>query len=212
MINTKLVGLDCGETSTGVVVITESGIGSGYNISNDCVIQFIKKESKSAKKLLVIVEDVRPYNMRITNGIINTIKFIGETEWRLKSSGIIYELIPRWKVKQWVFKKYNAMVIPEIIKKIDYARKRKEAIGETVNSKKQNPSFVYIDDRLVQKAMRKLWNIPIPKVGHTAAYGLKDHSWQALGLISCFLYTSDTFIWPGISLCKPHGLSTFPKP
>jgi hypothetical protein len=93
------------------------------------------------------------------------------------------------------------MVVPEIVKKIDYARKRKEMIGEEVNPKKQNPSFIYVDDRLVQKSMRKLWKIPIPKVGQRAAYNLKDHSWQALGVTSLY-----------IALYKPHGLSTFPKP
>jgi hypothetical protein len=127
--------------------------------------------------------------MNITDEVINTIKYIGQLQWRLDELHMQYTLIPRWQVKEWVFKQFRAMAEPEIQKKIDYALKRAELKGEKgISPRKRTPSFVYVDDRIVVKAMREHWGIKKPtKVGEKAAYNLKDHSWQALAVASLYI-------------------------
>jgi hypothetical protein len=48
-------------------------------------------------------------------------------------------------------------------------------------------SFVYVDDRMVQLAMIKNYDIPIPKAGSGYDFGLKEHSWQALAVATVYL-------------------------
>lgn len=140
----------------------------------------------TCNKLYVVVEDVRPYNMRITDGIIKTIKFLGELEWRLNLF-TKFTLIPRWEVKKWVFLQFNKMSIEAVERKIQASNKRKATKGEVIKLN-QPATFVYVDDRIVANAMRKWWGIKNPtKVGQRAAYNLKDHSWQALGLVSYYI-------------------------
>jgi hypothetical protein len=151
------------------------------------LIEFIVDQSRDVSDFKVVVEDMRPYNMRITDGVINTIKYIGQVEWRLKMLDIQFTLIPRWEVKQWVFTRFREMAEVEIVKKIEYSRERKKKLGLYMRADVPAQTFVYVDDRIVQKAMRGLWRIPKPKVGQKATYGLKDHSWQALGLLSRYI-------------------------
>jgi hypothetical protein len=182
---TTLIGIDAGSTSSGIIVLTGNKIKEGYNMKNEEVFGFIEDEMKLCDNLRVIIEDVRPYNMRITNGIIDTIKFIGQIDWRIRQlSGVHVELIPRWQVKQWVFIQFKGIVLPQIEKKIDrWALKEENKDKPRVTAK-----FVWIDDRMIQEAMRKHWNIPKVKgFGKKVMYSLKDHSWQALALCSFHL-------------------------
>jgi hypothetical protein len=182
----RIIGLDAGSQTTGIILLAENQIRHGWNIPNSEVVEFVYQQSLECESLTVIIEDVRPYSMRITDGIIQTIKFIGQLEWRLKTMDQPFELIPRWHVKQWVFLQFKGLCIPEIEKKITMASKRAEKLGK--KPRKAIPTFVYVDDRIVANAMRKWWNIKNPsRVGERAAYGLKDHSWQALGLVSYYM-------------------------
>lgn len=216
----KIIGIDAGSEVSGVIVLENNKIRHGYNLKNSEVIDFIGAEGATCDKLTVIIEDVRPYNMRITDGIIQTIKFLGQIEWRLQHMNQDFVLISRWAVKQWIFLQYKSIAWPEIEKKIIRATKRaqkahEEELGalkkqlpnirdqgsgqykdlekQIVNFKSfkprnATPTFVYVDDRIVANAMRKHWGIDKPKrPGERAAFGLKDHSWQALALCSCFL-------------------------
>jgi hypothetical protein len=141
-------------------------------------------------KLIVAVEDMRPYNMRITDGVIQTIKFIGQMEWRLKEAGITYDLIPRWQVKQWVFLQYRTIVEPLIDRKIELAAQRK--IKEGKKPRNASASFVYVDDRMVSAAMREFWKIEkVKKVGQEAF--LKDHAWSALAVASLHIVSNMPF-------------------
>lgn len=200
MYQKQIIGIDAGSDKSGIIVLVKNRIRHGYNIPNNEVIDFVRSLKNDCKEQIVIVEDVRPYNMRITDGIIKTIKFLGELEWRLSQLGQKYELIPRWSVKQWVFLQFKLLAVPEIEKKIIRSKNLKEkkikqllAAGkekEAGDIKITNPSpgFVYVDDRIVANAMRQWWNIKNPsRVGERAAYGLKDHSWQALGLVSFYM-------------------------
>lgn len=191
-VKNKMIGIDAGSTSSGIIVLVEGKIREGYNMTNEEVIPFIEREQEGYK-LTVVIEDVRPYNMRITNGIIDTIKFIGQIEWRLKSIDCKIELVPRWQVKQWVYIQFKTIVTPLIQKKIDYSHERKKKLYEDKGwgeKKKSVGSFVWVDDRIIIEAMRKHWNIPkTKKVGQLTMYNLREHSWQALALCSYFLKT-----------------------
>jgi hypothetical protein len=93
-------------------------------------------------------------------------------------------MIPRWYVKQWVFAQFKTMVLPEIEKKID----RWAAKEDNKERKRLTAKFVWVDDRMIANAMRKWWGIKNPtKVGQRAMYNLKDHSWQALALVSYYM-------------------------
>src|ERR1700735_3514132 len=126
MIKHKMIGIDPGSAKSGVIVLEDGYIRQGYNLPNTEIIEFVYAESLDCKKLTVIVEDVRPYRMRITDGIIQTIKFLGEIQWRLQAMGQKFELIPRWEVKQWIFLQFKVMAVTEIENKIVRAAKRKE--------------------------------------------------------------------------------------
>lgn len=116
---------------------------------------------------------------------------ISQIEWRLGTIPCKIELIPRWQVKQWVYIQFKAIVAPLIQKKIDYSHERKKKQYEAkgwAEKKKSTESFVWVDDRIIIAAMRKHWSIPLTKrVGSTTMYNLREHSWQALALVSYFL-------------------------
>jgi len=187
MKNTILVGVDPGSEKSGIVVLTQKGIREGTNIGNESVFDYILTEKSKCDSFMLVIEDMRPYNMRITDEVIQTIKYLGQLEWRLNEANIAYTLIPRWQIKQWVFLQFRTMAEPEIVKKIEASNRRKLAANLPL-SRKQQPTFVFVDDRIVQKAMRIHWGIKKPtKVGQKAAFNLKDHSWQALGLASYYI-------------------------
>jgi len=155
----------------------------------------ILEYKKSEPDILVIIEDMRPYNMRVTDNVINTIKYIGQLEWRLATLGINYKLFPRWVIKQWVFDRCNDMAVAEVKKKIEYIASRLE-IKNGAPVPRRKPSFVYIDDRIVEKAIKLWWKIGKPKVGDRTPFGLKTHSWQGLAMATFYIEQHDpSFLW-----------------
>ena len=48
----------------------------------------------------------------------------------------------------------------------------------------REPSFNYVDDRIVSAAMKELFNIKTPKPGKKTEHGLlrNSHAWQALSV------------------------------
>jgi hypothetical protein len=69
-------------------------------------------------------------------------------------------------------------------------KKIKDALetGEEIKLRTQTPGFIYVEDRIIANAMRKHWGIVTVLGGKKkAAFGLKTHSWQALGLASYFI-------------------------
>lgn len=146
---------------------------------------------------MVIIEDMRPYNMRINDNVIHTIKFIGETEWRLKQLGIEYRLFPRWMIKSWVFNTFREMSLQEIQKKIAYAIVRDiKLLPEGSKIRKRTATFAYVDDRIVEKGMKTWWGIKKPKVGHPTPFGLKTHSWQGLAVATFYVVSEDPSFRP----------------
>jgi hypothetical protein len=187
MAKKTLVGIDAGSEQSGIVIISDGVIQVGDTIGNSHIFDFIVNARNGCKDFVVAVEDMRPYNMRITDGVIQTIKFIGQLEWRLRDVGIAYDLIPRWQVKQWVFLQYKPIVEPLIERKIELAAKRK--IKEGKKPRNASPSFVYVDDRMVSAAMREFWKIEkVKKVGQEAF--IKDHAWSALAVASLHIVSN----------------------
>lgn len=80
----------------------------------------------------------------------------------------------------------------EIQKKINYANKKdREKAGPEATLRKRTASFVYVDDRIVEKGVKLWWNIKKPKVGDRTPFGLKTHSWQGLALATFYIEQHD---------------------
>lgn len=134
----------------------------------------------------VVIEDMRPYSMRLTPQVIETCKWIGEAVYRLKNdAGATVELIHRNEVKKWVFDAFPSVCMDRIRAKIEKKDQRIASTGEF-----RKPHFVYVDDKIVMEAMKVHFNIPLPPSGKGYAHGLKNHSWQALAVGAFWLSKS----------------------
>lgn len=188
-----VVALDPGPEMTGVAVIEAGRIVRAANLANKVLFNIILTLAPK-DTLQVLIEDVRAYDGRLSQDLIDTCKWIGELTYRLKTVKIAPELIPRSTVKSWIFRTFPEISIPRIEKKI-IARDRRKLDGEYCK-----PSAIYVDDRIVEAAMKEKWSIPTPKPGQTNMYGLKTHSWQALALASCYLSTTHEEV-PASRIC-----------
>lgn len=185
-----VVGIDPGEKQSGVALVAGREIVFGKNVLNGELIELIQSINDQYSEVTIIIEDMLPYNMRITNSIIRTIKAIGQLEMRLNDLGMKYYLAPRWWIKQWVFNEFNDIATTRILKKIGYIQTRLEKENRKI--KKMSPTFAYVDDWIVVRSMKQWWNIPNATVHNKNKYGLKDHSWQALALIT-FSFAREAF-------------------
>ena len=160
------------------------------NLNNELVVPKIQ-ELLDTEHYSVVIEDVRAYGTRLSPQLLLTAKFIGQLEWRLKSSAIAFELIPRFEVKLWVFRAFPELVLPRIVKKMTVEDRRREKDGSKRLRNKAGElykgGFVWVDDRIIQAAMADYWGIKKPKPGKPTQFGLKTHIWQALALISWFI-------------------------
>jgi hypothetical protein len=50
-----------------------------------------------------------------------------------------------------------------------------------------------VDDGMVLKSMKELWEIPTPAPGKGYIHGLKSHTWQALALATKYSAANATF-------------------
>jgi len=163
-----------------MVVLREGQIVWAGNVVNGLLFNIMLLNA-GGLPLMVVIEDVRPYGVLLRQELLDTCKWIGQWQYRLEKARIAYKLIPRSAVQIWVFQSFPDVAIPRIEKKIRRLDKRTK---EGVLCK---PKFVYVDDGIVKAAMKEKWSIPTPKPGQTNKYGLKTHSWQALGVGSCYL-------------------------
>lgn len=131
--------------------------------------------------MTVLVEDIRPYGLKLSPQIIETCKFLGELRYRLSRAKINVQWIARNTVKKWVFDTFPEVCIPRIQAKIAKKGAKNRDGGD------RQPSFVWVDDRIVIAAMKECWGIETPKPGRTNRYGLKAHAWQSLCLGAYFL-------------------------
>lgn len=198
-----IFSIDVGSVVSGICVVSNNKIIECVNLSNDLVCDKIK-EYYVKYNLLVVLEDIRAYSGKLSQDVIDTCKFIGEVCYRLKNElKIDFKLYPRSSVRKWVFDAFNEDCIAQINKKIAYLdqygeRRNAELVADgkkpkyrryiTKSGELRKASFNYVDDRIVITAMKKLWEIPEPKPFRGNIYGLKDDSWQALALVSYYLY------------------------
>lgn len=175
----RIVGIDPGESQSGMCVIDGNDIVAAYCISNSDLFRIISPYLLH-KECTVVIEEVKPYSTRLKPQVIETIKFIGECLYRLRiEAGANCVLIARSEVKQWVFNAFPNVCLPlieERIRKLGYITK---ATGEP-----RKPSFVFVDDKCCKEAMR--YRYKLKKTGKSYSYGLKTHGWQALALVSTF--------------------------
>jgi hypothetical protein len=190
-----LIGLDCGNCQTGICVVSDGKIVYAANVLNEDVIDNIEQQLHLGK-LTVVIEDIKPYSVSLGQSTIDTIKFIGELQYRLRESKIDYVLVPRYDVKKWCFDNFPEIVLPRIEKKILCSEKRENKKTEegkkgknyrTKEGELKTPTAIYCDDRIIIAVMKKYWNIPEAKVGKSNIYSLKEHSWQALGAVTTFI-------------------------
>lgn len=180
-----LLGIDPGSSKSGLIVLVNGELSEGLNLENEDMFTLIDKYSlfDTGCRLFVVYEDIRPYTSRFNMETINTCKVIGRLDYILKLQRIPHIAITRNEVKSFVFNKYGSVVIPDIEKKIEKKGKTRK------DGSKLKPSFQYVDDRIVCRAMKHHWNIETPKPGKSNKMGIKTHVWQALGVITCYLET-----------------------
>lgn len=210
-----LIGIDSGSNSSGICVVSDGKIVYADNLTNNQVFDYIKSiADDTVNEITVVIEDIKPYAVPLGKQVIDTIKTIGVLQNDLNKAGIKNVSVYRWDVKEWCFKNYRDIVAPRIEQKMIAAEKRKQKeYSDLIEKldiqdedyekkkakliKKMNwyrkadgslkaPTPHYIGDREVIAVMKKHWGIPEPKVGQSNKYGLKDHSWQALAVISVF--------------------------
>ena len=127
-------------------------------------------------------EDIKPYAGQLSQQAIDTCKFIGRLNERLDVAQKAYLMVTRSEVRRWVYDSFTDLVLPMVEHRI-VQRNQKNNDG-----KNRKPSFIYINDGIVLKAMKFLWGIETPAAGKGYLYGLKLHTWQALALCSYYLH------------------------
>lgn len=176
-----VVGIDPGSEVSGLVIVRYGRIVKAANVANDLLFNIMLEECATNLPLLVLIEDVKPYGVRLRQELLDTCKWIGKLVYWLELAGIGHKLISRSTVRTWVYNSFPDIVVPRIEREI-ICRDHRRKDGEYCK-----PSAKYVNDRIVEAAMKEKWSVPKPKPGRTNVYGLKTHSWQALALISCFI-------------------------
>lgn len=181
-----LIAIDSGSSQSGVVVVKGLKIAYAANLPNVEVLKLIKATKKDDDAgVIVLVEDIKPYSISLTQATIDTCKFIGRVCFFMEAGRVKHELITRHQVKRWVYDQFPTVVLERICRKIEYKNKRNN------DGKLRKPSYVYVDDRIVIAAMKDLWKIETPKPGKRNSLGITGHAWQALAVASVWLYGSD---------------------
>ena len=189
-----IFSIDVGSEVSGVALISlENGIEYASVLDNHLIIDKITNIMLN-RKIIVVIEDIRPFKMGMAMQTIETAKFIGELKYRLKSElQVEFELFPRFDVKRFVFDRFQDLCLERIGKKIAYLDDIGERSGRKRYRKKTGELYKatmhYVDDRIVIAAMKEYWGIETPKPGKSNKYGLKSHSWQALALGTFYLAT-----------------------
>ena len=187
-------GVDPGSTICGVSQLRGGSIGYCFNETPEKVYNRIMKLCE-ASKVIIVIEDIFPYSMKLTPAVIETCKLIGELTYRFKKNKQVLSvnLIPRNTVKKWIFETCPEVCDTRIEKKIISRHATNIKAGKRGFVKQdgsmRKPSFNWVDDKIVKSALIKINKIESAQKGKQNIYGLKDHSWQALALVQCFAHT-----------------------
>ncbi len=193
-------GIDPGSAVCGVCELRSGLIGACFECVPKDVYNRIISISEGSE-VIIVIEDIFPYSLRLTPAVIDTCKLIGELTYRFrefKPQVSSVELVARNSVKNWIFDTVPDECIPRINKKIVLKHNRnirdnKKGLVKK-NGEMRQPSFQWVDDRIVIAAMKSIHNIPTPKPGKPNIYGLKStsHAWQALATVSYFYFNQKT--------------------
>ena len=187
----RIIGIDPGNVISGMVVLDNGLISGAFNLDNKEAL-FSRICSYSVhQNLTIVIEDIKPYSVKMSQQVIDTCKFIGLLVYRLTvEAGMTVKMVSRADVKEWVYKAFTATCEPYIDIKIEKKRydacdlETKQLIRVNGNGtlKKRKGSFIYVDDKMVMEAMKVMYHVKEPAAGKGYEYGLKSHNWQALGL------------------------------
>lgn len=181
------IGVDVGNINSGLVVLIEGQIQHVKTIENSLVFDTVLSYFVRYRLVRVVIEDIKPYAGNLSQQAIDTCKFIGQLAWRLSEKGIDYIMLNRSQVRKWVYDTFPDLIIPLVVARIAKTNAKNN------DGKNRKPSFVYVNDGFVLKAMKILWNIPDAPPGKGYTHGLRTHTWQALALVSCFSWSDSTF-------------------
>jgi hypothetical protein len=182
-----VIGIDVGNLNSGIVGLIEGQIQLVKIVENKYVFEAAMDCFKQYEVVRVVVEDIKPYAGNLSQQAIDTCKFIGQLTWRLEEAGIEYVMVTRSTVRKWVYDSFPSLILPLVCKKIE----RKNAKNN--DGKARKPSFVYVEDGFVLKAMKLFWKIEDAPPGKGYIHGLRAHTWQALALASYFGSENPTF-------------------
>ncbi len=191
----RIIGIDPGSEQSGMVILDGgTDIIGAFNLNNEFDLYDKVTDFSIHPNLTIVIEDIKPYTLRLTPQVIDTCKFIGEAVFRFKkAAGLNVVLLSRYDVKRWVFDTFPAVCEPLISGKQDKklfaacsVDDRLEVQVDNYGRQKRKSSFVYVDDKIVVDCMKHLYKIEKPSAGKGYEYGLKMHSWQALAVASCF--------------------------
>lgn len=192
----KIISIDPGPKISGLAFLVDGQIASAQNAENVVLLNFISDWRKDPTHPLVLIEDVKPYSSPLKQSIIDTIKWIGVLEYRLKELRIDSRSIPRSEVRAWIFERFPDICRPRIEAKIKKKgffacdRITRQLIQVTREGKPWKPrmvSHIYVDDRVVVPCMKEYWQIETPKPGKTNRLGISKHAWQALALGTMYI-------------------------
>lgn len=188
-------GVDPGSAICGVSQLINGSIGECFNETPENVYKRIIALS-GASKFIVIIEDIYPYSLKLTPQVIDTCKLIGELRYRFgkKRQCLSVNFVPRNTVKKWVFDTFHDLCMAKIPNKIAKRHESNLRAGKkglvSKNGVMRNPSFNWVDDKIIVSAMRQLYKIPLPSPGKQNIYGIKDHAWQALAVCGYYFHTT----------------------
>ncbi len=178
----NIVSVDPGSKCSGLVVIRSYQIHRSFDkIDNEQVYNVIKDEVSRLDETMILVEDIKPYSLKLRQDVIDTCKFIGVICWQMEALRFPYTLISRWQIKKWVYDTF-----PEAVRRVDQYIVNKKIVNKTTGEPRSS-SFVFVDDRIVIAVMKEMWGIETPKPGKTNRYGITGDAWQALALASFHL-------------------------
>lgn len=173
-----MIGFDPGKIC-GLVELIDGAIVHAGNYEPEEAMEYILAAKRRGEDLLVLYEDIQYYTGVY---VIETLKLIGQFEYRMHQAGIPIHAVLRWEVKKWCYDTYQSVVKGLVEKLILQRHITNEDTGEPVK-----PTFVYVNDRIVQTVMKIHWDLLSP--GRKSRHGLSKHSWQALAVVS---YVMDT--------------------
>jgi hypothetical protein len=188
MLSKKIViGVDVGNLESGVVAIVDGQIHYVSTVSNKQVFEIIMGYIARYRRVISVIEDMKPFAGNLSQQAIDTCKFIGELTWRLSEIEAKYVMLNRSQIRKWVYDLLPTEILPMIIYRIEQRNAKNN------DGKNRKPSFVYVNDGIVLKAMKILWKIETPKAGKGYIHGLRTHTWSALALASCFIHSTPAF-------------------